>query len=106
MATNHLKTANKYIEKQISKLRLEQSKLLDKSSELSAKANVIEDQIKALYETQDKLLTPEQRAEQLELTLSPSAGDSMEFPALNEKPNYEGIKRFNARDPSQNPSIH
>lgn len=68
MATNHLKTANKYIEKQISKLRIEQAKLTDKATELTNQANVIEDQIKALYETQDKLLTPEQRKEQLELT--------------------------------------
>jgi hypothetical protein len=68
MATNHLKIANKYIEKQISKLRAEQAKLLDKSDELKNKASVIEDQIKALYEAQDKFLTPKERAQQLELT--------------------------------------
>jgi prefoldin subunit 5 len=68
MATNHLSTANKYIDKQIVKLRAEQTKLLNKADELTNHAHVIEDQIKALYETQDKLLTPEQRASQLELT--------------------------------------
>ena len=68
MKNNHLKTANKYIEKQISKLRIEQAKLQDKAAELTNQANVIEEQIKGLYQTQESLLTPEQRKEQLELT--------------------------------------
>lgn len=56
MATNHLKTANKYIEKQISKLRIEQAKLQDKSSELAKQAAIIEDQIQGLYDSQKKLM--------------------------------------------------
>lgn len=68
MKNNHLKTANKYIDKQISKLRIEQAKLQDKAAELTNQANVIEEQIKGLYQTQESLLTPEQRKEQLELT--------------------------------------
>lgn len=68
MKNNHLKTANKYIDKQISKLRIEQAKLQDKAAELINQANVIEEQIKGLYQTQESLLTHEQRKEQLELT--------------------------------------
>lgn len=68
MKNNHLKTANKYIDKQISKLRIEQAKLQDKAAELTNQANVIEEQIKGLYQTQESLLTPEQRKEQLGLT--------------------------------------
>lgn len=56
MKTNHIKTASKYIEKQISKLRIEQAKLQDKASELTNQANVIEKQIQGLYESQKALL--------------------------------------------------
>jgi prefoldin subunit 5 len=56
MKTNHLTIANKYIEKQISKLRAEQAKLKDKATELTNQANVIEHQINGLYESQKNLM--------------------------------------------------
>jgi hypothetical protein len=56
MKNNHLRTANKYIEKQISKLRLEQAKLIDKAAELTKQSEVIEKQIKGLYESQKNLM--------------------------------------------------